>query len=67
MEPDPADNEHPLAEVAFQLGRAFPTVALDNVIAAVRQASEELVASGDPAQVFERARLILRAGLERRN
>lgn len=67
MQRDKPRDEHPLAEVAFQLGKLFPTIPLFNVIAAVRQADEELVNTGDMARVMERARLILRLGQQQLN
>lgn len=56
-----AGDEDPLAEIAFQLGRAYPQVPLDNVVAAARQAKQD-APTADQKQLLERAKLILRAG-----
>jgi hypothetical protein len=57
----------PLASVAAQLADEFPTAPLLHVVAAVEQASLETSGSTAPARLRERAKLILRAGLERFN
>lgn len=59
-------DEHPFAEAAHKLSHEFPSAPLDNVIAAIHQASAEQPADGSD-RVLERARIILRAGRERMN
>lgn len=56
-----------LASIAAQLAGELPAAPLLHVMAAVEQASFETFGSTDPVRLRDRAKLILRAGVDRFN